>query len=62
MPMKMTKGVLTALDIYGHPINVLYKGDPVYRTRLGSLFTLVTYILILVNFGALMKQWVDKSN
>ena len=61
MPMKMMNGVLTALDFYGHPINVLYQGEPVYKTRLGSLCTLVTYVLILINLSALVTQFLDKS-
>ena len=54
MPFKMSAGVLTALDIYGHPIGVHYQGDSVFKTRLGSLVTLMTYSLMLINFIGLV--------
>ena len=50
MPFKMSSGVLSALDIYGHPIGVNHAGSSVYKTRLGSLMTVLTYALMLVNF------------
>ena len=62
MPLKMSKGVLTALDIYGHPIGVHHQGEPVYKTRLGSFFTLATYVLILVNTIGLIQKFSSKSD
>ena len=49
MPMKMSQGVLTKFDIYGHRIGVNHQGQEVYNTKLGSLLTLFTYVLILTN-------------
>ena len=53
--------LLQSLDIYGHSISVLYKGEDSYKTRLGGLVTLVTYILGLINFYNLAVQFIDKS-
>ena len=61
MPFKMSIGTLTALDIYGHPIGVHLQGDSNYKTRLGSLMTILTYALMLVNFIDLVSQYSDKS-
>ena len=37
--------MFTSFDIYGHAVGVNYKGNGVYRTRLGAAVTLVTYAL-----------------
>ena len=62
MPLKMSKGVLTALDIYGHPIGVHYDGKAVYKTWLGSIFTLLTYALIIMNTVDLITKFRTKSD
>ena len=61
MPFKMSSGVLTALDIYGSPIGVNHAGSSAYKTRLGSLMTLLTYALMLVNFINLATQFSTRS-
>ena len=38
------------LDIYGHPLNLNLDGSEVYRTKLGAMVTLLTYVLIIFNF------------
>ena len=62
MPFKMSQGVLTALDIYGHPVSVNHKGQPVFKTRLGSLCTVLTYALILINLIGLVTTFRTKSD
>ena len=54
MPLKMSTGVLSALDIYGHPIQVNHQGEAAYKTKLGCLATLLTYALILFNLTDLI--------
>ena len=58
MPLKL----LTALDIYGHPIGVHYNNQSVYKTWVGSLFTLLTYALILMNTVELISKFRTKSD
>ena len=58
MPVKL----LTALDIYGHPIGVHYNNQSVYKTWVGSLFTLLTYALILMNTVELITKFRTKSD
>ena len=62
MPLKMSRGVLTALDIYGHPIQVHHRGEQVYKTKLGTFFTLITYALIIVNTVELITKFRTKSD
>ena len=52
---------LTSLDIYGHPVGVLFKGSSVYQTRLGALITLITYMLMLFNLQTLFSAFLDGS-
>ena len=49
------------LDIFGHPIGVNFKGKAMYRTRLGSLCTLVTYVFMIGNVLALTQNFFDNS-
>ena len=60
--MRLSSGVLTALDIYGHPISVNNKGSSVYKTHLGTIVTLLTYILIMINTVDLITKFRTKSN
>ena len=48
-------------DIYGLPITVLYKGSDQYKTSMGSLFTILTYTLLLVNVISLTQGFLDGS-
>ena len=36
-------------DVLGTPIGVHYKGQDSFKTGLGALCTLATYVLIMVN-------------
>ena len=48
----MTKRLYKLLvnqDVYGTPIGVHYKGQDSFKTGLGALCTLATYVLIMVN-------------
>ena len=40
---------LVARDMYGAPVKVVYKGSNVFKTRMGSCCTFLTYALLLVN-------------
>ena len=51
-----------ALDIFGHPIGVNYKGNDTYQTRLGAFFTLATYTFMLINLGTLITAFFNGSN
>ena len=41
-------------DIFGHPIGVHYRGSDTFKTFLGSLCTLASYVLIIVYFVTLI--------
>jgi hypothetical protein len=41
---------ITKLDIYGHPINLTYKGESTYKTLLGGIFTILAQFLIISFF------------
>ena len=62
MPMRLIANRLTKFDIYGHPITVNLAGSGVYKTKLGALATLLTYILVVINLMQLVTQFIDKSN
>ena len=49
------------LDMYGHAIGVHYRGRGAYKTRLGALLTLATYVLMTVNMVSLFIAFNDGS-
>ena len=53
---------LTKFDIFGHPISVLYKGQTNHSTILGSVFSLLTAVAVLIyaQFGLL--DMVTRNN
>ena len=49
-------------DIFGHVIGVHYRGRDAYKTKLGALCTLATYVLIVINLVTLIGAFIDGSN
>ena len=47
---------LKSIDIYGHPIGVLYKGSTTYQTLFGSIFTLLTTATVLIFASSKMTE------
>lgn len=56
------KEFLVNQDIYGHVFGVSYRGRSTYQTGLGSLCTLATYVLMVVNLLTLWIAFMDGSN
>ena len=52
---------ITSLDIFGHPIGINYRGEETFKTRLGSLFTIVITVLMTINTVTLMTAYRDNS-
>ena len=48
-------------DVLGTPIGVHYKGQDSFKTGLGALCTLATYVLILVNSAQLLIAFENGS-
>ena len=47
--------------MYGHPVGVHYRGNAAYKTALGGILTLATFILICINTADLAIQYFDNS-
>ena len=41
-------------DMYGHVLNVNYRGSDTYQTLLGSFCTFGTYVIMLINISTLL--------
>ena len=61
MSLKRLEQIVVGQDMYGHLIGVHYRGSGSYQTRLGALFTLATYVLMVVNMVSLSAQFLDGS-
>ena len=57
---KLTR-MFSGFDIYGHPIEITYKGGSQYKTVLGALCTLAVYGLIMFNAISLSQAFRDDS-
>ena len=47
------------LDRFGYRLDMHYQGSPVYNTFFGSLVTVLTYILILINALSISSDFVN---
>ena len=61
MPSKFEQ-LLVNQDMYGHLIGVHYRGQDAYKTRLGALVTIATYVLMAINLLSLITAFIDGSN
>ena len=50
------------LDTFGRPLSVNYKGSDTYKTKLGALCTVISYVLMSVNLFNLITTFVSNSN
>ncbi len=41
-------------DMFGQPISVLFKASDVYKTKMGALASICTYMLMLFNLITLV--------
>ena len=57
----MVDGILKSLDIYGHPISLNYDGQSIYKTRLGTLVSVMTFALIIFNSVNLIEEFLSKQ-
>ena len=52
---------LVGKDIYGHGMGVNLGGDGTFKTRVGALLTIVSYLLISINFFTLLQDFISRS-
>ncbi len=55
-------GALRAIDLYGHPINLTYKGETTYKSLVGAFFTIITRIGILTFFVLEIINVINKDS
>ena len=48
-------------DMYGHPIGVSYKGGDAFKSKLGSLCSIVMYCVMFANFVTILQAFNDGS-
>ena len=59
---KKLQRLIVDQDIFGHVIGVHYRGRDAYKTLLGALCTLATYVLVTINLVSLVGAFIDGSN
>ena len=59
--MEKIGAFLLQRDIYGHQINMHYKGSDKYQTWMGLFCTLMTYTFVMFNAYALGTAFLDHS-
>ena len=58
MRSQWIKSVLN-LDMYGHDVEVLYKGKSSYKTYLGTALSLFVYILVITDLASLSIAFIE---
>ena len=61
MTLKLFRGALSKIDIYGHPFKLNYKGHVSHHTYFGAFCSMLTLFLVLFNLIILVSQYRDKS-
>ena len=50
------------LDRFGHEVNLNYKGQSEFKTLVGSVVTLLTYTVIIINALAIFGDYISSEN
>ena len=59
---KIVRNLVNSVDIYGEPIQLNYRGESTYKTKIGFIATLATFGL-MAGFGySKAAQLVNRSN
>ena len=53
--------IITELDLFGHSVGIMFKGDPTYKTLLGAVTTIGLYVIMIANFVLLITAYHDGS-
>eukprot|EP00347_Sterkiella_histriomuscorum_P010653 403375445 len=48
--------IVSSIDMFGHQIQLNYKGKPTNKTFFGGLLSLITYILVIGYFALMLKE------
>ena len=56
------KKLLKSIDVFGHPIGVLYKSSTTHNTVFGSFITIIMTTILLGYATMRMIETVDRSN
>ena len=59
--LKRLESFIISFDRFGYGIFAQYKGDDEYKTRLGTMVTIATYVLIAINLVNLVTAFQDSS-
>ena len=57
-----TGSKLASFDNFGHQVGVNYKGDGFYKTNLGAILSLMTFMLVLTYAGLQSLEFMRASN
>ena len=59
--MKKFENYMVSYDRWGKAITVNFKGSSVYKTRLGALLSIGSYILLIIFTLSLFTAFIDGS-
>ena len=50
------------LDKFGYSVGVHYQGSSQYKTLFGSLISVLTYVLIIINALGILSDFINNDN
>ena len=56
------KKTMLKLDRFGHSVSVNYKGEKDFKTLVGSIVTLMIYIVIFINSITIFGEYWNSEN
>ncbi len=59
---RIAQKLVNSFDVYGEPVQLNYRGQFAYKTKIGSLATLATYGLMLAFTYSKVDQLINRLN
>ena len=53
---------LRSADIFGHPINFFYKGQPTFQTKVGGCFTVILCVIVTTFLVEVIAQIIFQGS
>ena len=50
-----------SIDSYGHPVNIMYKKNATFKSRIGGVFTILARMAILIYFCFSLADVINKK-
>ena len=58
----MMQKIVNAVDIYGVPVGLKYRGETTFKTKFGAVMSLITIILVIAYAGVRSEKMFNRKD